>query len=107
MINMKMSAEEAKEDCCVTQDASDQPRYPYGLEIRLDESSLAKLGITAPPAVGTELTISAKVVVTSASQYQTQGNDPESSSCWQITDMELGEAPAAKADAASVLYGGQ
>lgn len=101
MISMKQSAEEAKEECAV----SCEPReYPYGLEIRLDEESLSKLGLTAPPAVGSEMVITAKVVVTSASQYQTQGQEAESSSCWQITDMEVSGSQT-RSTAAQSLYG--
>lgn len=105
MINMQQSAEEAKERETVTQgEASDQPRYPYGLEIRLDEESLAKLGMTAPPAVGSQMIITAKVTVASASQYQTQGNETEASSCWQITDMEVSGSQTSNT-AAQSLYG--
>lgn len=108
LVNMQQSAEEAKEhgNCCEPV-ASDEPRYPYGLELHLDEDTLAKLGITAPPAVGTTMMITAKVMVTSASQYQRQGGEKESSSCWQITDLECGSsATDQQASAASALYGG-
>jgi hypothetical protein len=107
LVNMQQSAEEAKEANTVTGESDDGPRYPYGLELRLDEEALGKLGITAPPAVGTTMTITAKVIVTSASQHQTQGGDPEYSSCWQITDMECGSSAGDKqVSAASQLYGG-
>lgn len=108
LVNMQQSAEEAKEsNNAGTGEDSDAPRYPYGLELRLDEEALAKLGITAPPSVGTTMMITAKVIVTSASQHQTQGGDPEFSSCWQITDMECGSSASDKqAGAASQLYGG-
>ncbi len=102
MVSMKMDAEEAKE---ATQPAAkDAPEYPYGLELRLDDKALAKLGITQPPAVGTGLTITAKVTVVSASAYQTQGGEPETSSCWQITDMAVSGAQNA-GDKAAALYG--
>lgn len=102
MVNMKMDKEEAKE---ITQpEPSDAPRYPYGLEMRLDDKSLAKLGMTQPPAVGTTMTVTAKVVVTSASSYQTQGGEAEANSCWQITDMEV-SADQSKPSAAASLYG--
>lgn len=106
LVNMKQSAEEAKENACCSPDDADLPRYPYGLELSLDEETLAKLGLTAPPAVGTTMMITAKVTVTSASQYQRQGGDAESSSCWQITDMECGSAQS-DSDKATALYGNQ
>lgn len=106
LVNMQQSAEEAKEDSGVA-DPSDAPRYPYGLELSLDEESLAKLGMTAPPAVGTVFNITAKVVVTRSASYHTQGKETESSSSWQITDMECGTSATSKQDAAAnSLYGG-
>lgn len=107
LVNMQQTAEEAKEsNACCEPVSPDAPRYPWGLELNLDEGTLAKLGITAPPAVGTTMMITAKVVVTSASQYQRQGGEKESSSCWQITDLECGSsAGAQQASAASALYG--
>jgi hypothetical protein len=104
MVNMQMSAEEAKEQTEPT--AADAPKYPYGLELRLDDDALAKLGLTQPPAVGTKLTIHCAVEVTSASSYQTQGQEAEASSCWQITDMEIRPAASTSANAAGLLYPG-
>lgn len=103
MVNMKMSAKEAQEWAEPT--ASDAPEYPYGLCINLDEEGLAKLGISTPPPVGTQMTITARCVVTNTSQYRTQGKEDEASVGLQITDMEVGEASSGT-DAASVLYGG-
>lgn len=103
MPNMKMSAKEAKEWTSPT--PADAPEYPYGLELSLDEESLAKLGISTPPAVGTQFTVIARCTVTSASQYQTQGGEPEGNSCWQITDMEVAPASSLDERASSKLYG--
>jgi hypothetical protein len=105
MVNMMQSAEEAKEDSAPS--ADDAPKYPYGLCISLDEEVLAKLGMTQPPAVGTKFTLTANATVTSASSYQTEGSENESSSSWQITDMEVASPtrPTSSADAASMLYG--
>lgn len=102
MINMKMSAEEAKEynGGLYTEDA---PQYPYGLCIDLSDDTMKKLGITELPAVGAEMTLMAKVTVTRTGAYQTQGSDKESSMALQITDMELNK-PAGRSIAES-LYG--
>jgi hypothetical protein len=102
---MKQTAKEAKENsCCVD---SDPPEYPYGLSLSLNEDTLAKLGITAPPAVGTTMMITARVVVTSASQYQSMKGDPELSSSWQITDLECSSTQSdSQSSAASALYPG-
>lgn len=90
MVNMKMSKKEAKE---YTQPvAGDAPEYPYGLSISLDEDSMAKLGITSLPKVGTQMEIRALVTVCGTSQYSTQGGEDESNLSLQITDMELADA---------------
>lgn len=105
LVDMKMSAEEAKEQYEPT--AADAPEYPYGLQLSLDEEGLARLGITTPPAVGTVMTLTARVEVCSTSAYKTQGGDNESSTSLQITAMQLsGASDSAGQDAASVLYGG-
>lgn len=102
MVNMQMSAEEAKEQT----EPTAAPKYPYGLELQLDDDALAKLGLTQPPAVGTKLTIQCAVEVTSASSCQTQGQEAEASSCWQITDMGIRPAASTSANAAGLLYPG-
>ena len=102
LINMKQDKEEAREGTCAA-DPTDAPRYPWGLELSLNEKDMAKLGVTSPPAPGTEMMITAKVMVTSASQRQTQGEQVEMSSCWQITDMEV--STSARTDHAQALYG--
>jgi hypothetical protein len=103
MINMKMSREEAKEYNTIEAN-HDAPEYPYGLRIDLNDDSLEKLGITALPKVGTEMTMTCKVTVTSVSAYDRQGGEAEQSVCLQITDMELG-AGKTQSDAATSLYG--
>lgn len=103
MTNMKMSAEERKEYLgeAITQDA---PEYPYGLCIRLDDDALEKLGLTEMPVVGTVVMVMAKAVVKSTSAYARNGEQDHRDCELQITDMELGPAPAST-DAASALYG--
>lgn len=108
LVSMKKSAEEMRDDksdaCCAP--SGDQPAYPYGLRIDLNDESLAKLGITTLPAVGTTMKLLAVVEVSSASQYESeQGKDRNI--CLQITEMALDTgAPAARSegDIASSLY---
>jgi hypothetical protein len=86
LISMEMSAEEAKEQ---TQPApADEPRYPWGLNIHLDDDAVGKLGI-GDLKVGSEVTIVAKATVSSCSSYQTQGGEAETSCDLQITDMRI------------------
>jgi hypothetical protein len=104
MVSMEQSAEEADEGYGeVDDERSDKPKYPYGLRITLDDGSLAKLGLTQPPKVGSTMTLTAKVTVCSASSYEDQDGEPESSSTLQITAMEIGEDQD-RPDAASMLY---
>lgn len=104
MVNMKMSAEEAKEYSGLVSEAN-APEYPYGLMIDLNDDSLEKLGIKDLPAVGAEMTLMARVVVTRVSSNQTQGGEAEACVGLQITDMELNR-PAGGSTMASRLYGG-
>lgn len=105
MISTKMSPAEAKSYYEPT--AGDAPAYSYGTCLNLDTELLERLGMATPPAVGTEFTLTAKVVVTAARSSQEQDGDKRASSEMQITDMELNEASAeAGPSAASVLYGG-
>lgn len=83
---------------------ADEPRYPYGLCIRLGKDELAKLGITALPTVGVEMNVMARATVKSVSSYETQGEGSDMSVELQITDMELGQASGTSA-AAATLYG--
>lgn len=100
LVNMKSSAEESQEY------EMESPEYPYGLTIDLDDDSLAKLGITSLPKVGSEMMITAKCVVKGVSSNQYQGSDEESRVCLQITDMDVGQTENAQNDnRASKLYG--
>jgi hypothetical protein len=93
MISMKMTAEEAKDGdlCCDADSGAKGPAYPYGLTIYLDDKTLAKLGITELPDVGTKMALRAVVEVTSNSQRQTQEGKTVNMDL-QITDMELSTA---------------
>lgn len=103
MVNLKMSREERKEYAEVT--AMDEPQYPYGLCVDLDDDTLAKLGITSLPAVGTAIQFTARAVVKSTSSNQYEGSEPESRMSLQITDMEVGDASRTSSDSATALYG--
>lgn len=116
MVNMAMSPEEAQEEygCCSPTTSADDvdpnaPKYPYGLQLSLDEDSLAKLGLTQPPAIGTKIRITAECTVCSTSAYQRQGGEQEQNVSLQITDMEIGETEGQtdddSADPATMLYG--
>jgi hypothetical protein len=102
LINMTMSAEEAKEE--TQPKAADAPKYPWGLCITLNDDSLEKLGLDKLPAVETEVMIIAKAVVSRFSEYQTQGGESERSLDLQITDMQI---TAGGSDVLGKLYDGK
>lgn len=102
LVSMKMSAKDRQETMATPADKGDAPVYPYGLELRLDNDALEKLGID-PPEVGESLTLTAKVSVTSCSSNQTESGKNQSCSL-QITDMALGETGGKSA--ADTLYDG-
>lgn len=108
MISMKLTPAEAKSETMIGEAEEDQPKYPYGLTLCLDDDVLAKLGITDLPDVGAVLYLDAKVTVCSKSQYENQ-DGADSSLSLQITDMELSttddDAPRTTSDIANRLYG--
>lgn len=103
MPNMQLTAEEAKEYSSLG--TSEAPKYPYGLCLDLCDESMQKLGITAPPPVGTKFTMTAQVVVTRTGAYQMQDGETEASMGLQITDMDLA-SPRGDQEVANRLYGG-
>lgn len=63
--------------------------YPYGLEVRLGDAELKKLGIDTLPNVGKKYTLTASVVVDSASSSARSGGKGERRVTFQITKMDL------------------
>lgn len=94
MLNMQLTKTEAKEE---SGNEPYLPKYPYGLCLYLDDETLEKLGITELPKVGTVMTLTAQVKVTSVRSSETQtekskgetDENTNSSVDLQITDMEL------------------
>lgn len=87
------------------EDESSEPKYPYGLCICLDESSLKKLGIKSLPEVGATMTITAKVQVKSVGKYDSMHDGVRRNMDLQITDMDL--AAAKKEVDVNKLYDGE
>lgn len=67
--------------------AGDAPKYPYGLTLRLDNSSLDKLGMNALPKVGAQVSVQANGVITSVSQNESEKHSNRSV---EIQIQELG-----------------
>lgn len=89
LIDLKQSAEEAKEDSMSM--PGDGSRYPYGLNITLNDEVLTKLGFKGPVTVGTAITFTASAKICSTSQHEDAEGEPENSMSLQITAMEIGE----------------
>lgn len=102
MVNLALTAEEAKEGSPIEAKAGDGPKYPYGLCLFLDSTTLKKLGIEKLPEVGSVLQIAAKAMVVSVGMNQQHDGDKESRCELQITDMAL-SAPVSEVDA-TALY---
>lgn len=103
MKSMKLTPAEAKEE--VSYDSPPKaPEYPYGLSICLDDETLKKLDMESIPDIGAVLTLEAKVIVCSKSQYENQGGADTSMSL-QITDMDLSLVDADKRTAGQKIYG--
>ncbi len=100
--SMKMSASAAKEYAGPASVSADVPRYPYGLSITLDHSSIEALGMTGMPVVGDTMMIHARVKVTRCEVSERQ-KEVEKNIGLQITDMAL-SPDAEKPGAESKLY---
>lgn len=105
MINMKMTSEEQM-GYAMSTSIADQPAYPYGLRIDLNDAVVDKLGIKELPKVGDTMLITARVKVVSASESEEADGDTNKCMGLQITDMELGADKSEPVPAKKALYGG-
>ena len=101
LASMKQDAKEAAEYSIGAATPGEEPLYPYGLCIRLNDESMAKLGMSLP-AVGTQFMMTAMVTCTSARADAVQDGDTEIATELQITDMAV-EAAGGK-DYATALW---
>jgi hypothetical protein len=77
LVSMKRTKAELKEEKERWKECgpSNGDAYPYGLELRLENASLEKLGIDSLPAVGKLITIQAVAIVEAASQSESIDKD--------------------------------
>jgi hypothetical protein len=99
LTNMKQSKETAKKGCMPCE-ADSYPRYPYGLELRLENESLKKLGIKTLPAVGEEMIVVAVGVVTDAGEHANQSGTRRNLTI-QLQQMDVG--PMTEKDAVDAV----
>ena len=90
MVDMKISKAEKKrsQNDIMPASLSSGERYPYGLQIRLDNDSMKKLGIELPE-VGEEVTVYAKADITEASANETSEGGKRLSCTLQITRLQI------------------
>lgn len=104
--DMSLTEEEAKEyagDMCCGVDKEDGPKFPYGLQLYLDDATLEKLGITSLPNVGVQVNLMATAMVTSIEQRQDRKGESETKMQLQITNMEV-QMPSPERNAASKMW---
>jgi len=92
MIDMKLAKEKAKkmETGCDAPSAGKGPRYPYGLELRLEKDQIKKLGIsTKGRKVGEKGTIVAEYEISSISERQNQSGEDSQDMSLQITKLKI------------------
>src|SRR4051812_47370855 len=101
LIDMKNTKAEAKKEA--DPGAFDPPAYPWGLSVNLDDVSLEKLGLKSLPEIGAEMMLTARVEVSSRSEYDSSRGGKSRSLCLQITDMAL-DAASSKGSVSKAFY---
>jgi len=108
-MELKSMALSAKESKAMTEPASpsanDGPRYPWGLQLRLDNESIEKLGLAGLPDTGATLMVHARAIVTETSERDSQDGGKRRTLEIQITDLAI-EAEPNEGERAKTLYGG-
>jgi hypothetical protein len=92
-----------------TADKETGPKYPFGLQVRLEKEDLAKLGIKELPEIGTDMKLVAECEVISISQNESKDGLQSQCVCLQIEMMGLApmknDPSEKKEDPAKTLYG--
>lgn len=104
LVSMKMSKKEAKETMVGPATSSDAPKYPYGLELRLGNDELEKLGLTEGLKAGTKCTITAEAQVTEYREVERMSGDDSCSMEIQITALAIEPTKKSKKDAKAGMH---
>lgn len=104
LVNMARTKQEAKAEQDSWKEVENQPKYPYGLSLHLDDETIKKLGIAIPEG-GATLRLDALAKVTSVSSHEEVDGDKRCNLQLQITDMAIvPENADTKSDMAKKLY---
>lgn len=99
LVDMKYTKAEAKAEATKYESIAGQPEYPWGLQIRLEDEELSKLGITSLPDVGATFTLTVVCEVQTATETKMATGKTDRCVCLQITQLgmvaEDGEKAAA------------
>lgn len=100
MKDMKVTRDERKEY------PMDMPKedYPYGLRLHLDDESLKKLALENLPELGTEMKLTAVVVVKGKSMSEHENHKHKNLEL-QITEMDLKSKDTREKNPEKNLYG--
>lgn len=102
LVSMAQKPSEAKEERAELAAEAKAPRFPYGLELTLNEEVLEKLGWKDLPKVGAKCTIEAKGVVTLVRNVEGKNHSSMGVNI-QITELGITNASTSKS-AADTLY---
>ena len=102
MKSMELPKSEMKETA-IAQPENSGPRYPWGLNLRLENAVIDKLGMTELPAVGDVVMIVAKAKIESVSVNENSEKEKNKSVGVQITEMAI--EPEKKIDIEKSMYG--
>ena len=88
MAKMELTKSEAKKDTIESQE-NNEPKYPWGLCIQLENESLEKLGLMKYGfEIGDEIKIVGIAKVTSVSEHESMNQEAKKCVSFQITDLE-------------------
>lgn len=94
LVDMKYTKAEAKAEATKYDSIAGQPEYPWGLQIRLEDEELTKLGIKTLPDVGASFTLTVVTEVQSATETKMASGKTDRCVCLQITQLGVDAAGA-------------
>ncbi len=104
MVSMKRTPKEIKEEETVEWTP---PEYPYGLELRLGNDEMEKLGMNGIPEVGAKVNVSGAGEITGAHMSKRAGEPDHRSMTIQITDMAVPVTRTIEDMAKNIFDGGE
>jgi len=102
MVDMKLSPKERKE---AEEPSIESPKYPWGLQLSLDEEQISKLKLDKALGVGESVSLRAVATVSSVSSHESVESSKGASEhvSIQITALEV-QVEKSDAEKASKLY---